>query len=251
MMTSSLGWCAVSKAAIANSDGHQVVTLGDQQQQRRGADVRQVAARLVLAEHLHGAQRHLVPPGRRPGLPGLGEPLPRVRCRQCRRCQRVLVDHRHHGRRLALEAGEAVGVEHLAEPGDEIGPDQRADVGVAADQRDLADHGLDPPVDRAYHQDMAAGVAAAPDPDPARVHLGHRLQVGDGVPVVADLRPRVDLLARLTVAGAEAAVVEDQDVEPGRGKHLGEAVQVHLLNRGEAVRHDHGRTWAAPAPSAE
>src|SRR6266566_5209784 len=113
-------------------------------------------------------------------------------------------------------------------------------VGVAADQRHLAYHGLDPAVDRGHHQDVTAGVAATPDPDPARVHLGQRVQVSDGMPVVADLRPRVDLLARLPVAGAEAAVVEDQGVEPGRGERLGEPVQVHLLDRGEAVRHDHG-----------
>jgi hypothetical protein len=221
---------------------HQVVAFGHQQQERRGADVGQVGARFVLGEHLHAAQRHLVAPGRRPAVSGLGEPLPRVWRGQRRRGQRVLIHHGYHGRRLAAEPGQPVGVELGAEPGDEIGPDQRAQVRVPADQRHLAHHRLDPAVNRRDHQDMPAGVAAAPDPDPGRVHLRQRAGVGDGVPVVADLGPRIDLLTGLPVAGAEAAIVEDQDVQPGRCEHLGEAVQVHLLDRGEAVRHDHGRT---------
>lgn len=67
---------------------------------------------------------------------------------------------------------------------------------MSADQRDLAEDGLDPAFDRGDDQDVAAGVAAAPDPDPAGV----------------DLRPQVDLLARLAVAGPEVAVVEYQRI---------------------------------------
>ena len=39
------------------------------------------------------------------------------------------------------------------------------------------------------------------------------------------MRPRVDFLPGRAVARAEAAVVEHQRVQPGRGEHLGEAVQ--------------------------
>ncbi len=87
---------------------------------------------------------------------------------------------------------------------------------------------------------MATGVAAAPDPDPLPVHRRHGADIGDGVPVVADLSPGIDLLTGLTITGAEAAIVEHQHIQPGRGKHLGEAVEVHLLDRGKAVRHDDG-----------
>ena len=74
--------------------------------------------------------------------------------------------------------------------------------------------------------------------------------------VVAHLRPGVDLLAGLAVAGAEVAVVEHQRVEPGRGEEFGVAVQVHLLDRGEAVRQDDrrrraGRVVGAVEPAAQ
>src|ERR1035438_5900960 len=92
---------------------------------------------------------------------------------------------------------------------------------------------------------MATGVAAAPDPDPAGIDFRQGAGVRDGVPVVPDLGPRVDLLAGLALAGPEAAVVEHQRIQPGRGEHLGEAVQVHLLDRGETVRHDDGGPGAA------
>ena len=236
---------------VVGGDGqlgrNQVVTYRHQQQERRRADVGQVGDGLVLGEHLDAAQGDLVAPGRGTGLAGFGEPLPGVRGRQRRRGERILVNHRDHDRLLALEAGQPVGLEHLAEPGNEVGPDQRAEVVVAADQRDLADHGLDPAVDRRDHQDVAARVAAPPDPDPGGVHLGQGGGVGNGVPVVADLRPRVDLLPGLAVAGTEVAVVEHEHVQPGGGEHLGETVQVHLLDRGEAVRHDDGRSGAAGA----
>src|SRR6185437_4394249 len=66
----------------------QVVAGGDQHEQRRRADGGQVAGRLVLGEHLHAAQRHLVAPGGREVLAGLGEPLPGVRGGQHRTTQR-------------------------------------------------------------------------------------------------------------------------------------------------------------------
>ena len=73
--------------------------------------------------------------------------------------------------------------------------------------------------------------------------------VGDGVAVVAHLLPGIDLLARLAVAGAEVAVVEDERREAGGGEHLGEAVEIHLLHGREAVRHDDRRARGPAAPS--
>jgi hypothetical protein len=58
------------------------------------------------------------------------------------------------------------------------------------------------------------------------------------VAVVAHLGPGVDLLAWLAVAGAEVAVVEHQRPQPAGGERLGEAVEEHLLDSGEAVGHD-------------
>jgi hypothetical protein len=49
--------------------------------------------------------------------------------------------------------------------------------------------------------------------------------------------------ALLAVAGAEVTVVEHQRPEPTGGERLGEAVEVHLLDRGEAVGHDDGGNW--------
>jgi hypothetical protein len=113
---------------------------------------------------------------------------------------------------------------------------------VSAHQRDLADDGLDPAVHRGDDEDVTAGVAAAPHADALRVHLGQGARVGDGVPVVPDLRPRVDLLAGLAVAGPEVTVVVDERVQARRGEDLGVVVEVHLLDRRVAVCHDDGRS---------
>ena len=61
-------------------------------------------------------------------------------------------------------------------------------------------------------------------PDPGGVDLGQGGGVRDGVAVVADLCPRVDLLPRFAVAGAEVAVVVDQHVQAGSVEDLGESV---------------------------
>jgi hypothetical protein len=95
----------------------------------------------------------------------------------------------------------------------------------------------DPLVDRSQHQHVAAAVAGSPYPDAVGLDLREGLRVGDRVAVVADLRPRVDLLARLAVAGAEVAVVEHQRPKATGGERLTEAVEIHLLDGGEAVRH--------------
>ena len=75
-------------------------------------------------------------------------------------------------------------------------------------------------VDGAGDQHVAAGVGDAPDADAVGVDLGQRRGEGDGVAVVLDLLPGVDVLARLAVAGAEAAVVEHQHRAAGRDQPL-------------------------------
>src|SRR3954454_17462688 len=88
---------------------------------------------------------------------------------------------------------------------------------------------------------MTSGVAAARDADTVVVHLLEGGGVGDGVAVVPDLLPGVDLLAGLTVTGTEVAVVEDESVDACRGEHLGVLVEVLLLDGGVAVgQNDHG-----------
>jgi hypothetical protein len=89
--------------------------------------------------------------------------------------------------------------------------DRAMGVAVPADDRDLGHDALDALVDRANDQDVSAGVAGAPDPDPAAVDLGQAAGVGDRVAVVADLPPGVDLLAGRPIAVAEVAVVIDND----------------------------------------
>lgn len=48
----------------------------------------------------------------------------------------------------------------------------------------------------------------------------------------------VEQVPRDAGRGTEVAVVEDDDVGPGRGEPLGVGVQAHLLDPGQAVGHD-------------
>ena len=151
-----------------------------------------------------------------------------------------------------METSGPVGVEHLAETRPEIGADELSDVRRPADQRHLRHHGPHPPIDGADHEHVPARVAAPPDPDPGGVDLVEGGGVGDGVAVVAHLLPGVDLLTRLAVARAEVAVVEHERVQARRGEHLGEGVEVHLLDRGEPVRHhDGGSPPGHPLPPVQ
>src|SRR5262245_44750492 len=80
---------------------------------------------------------------------------------------------------------------------------------------------------------VGAAVARAPDADPFLVHLRKRAGVGNGVTVVGDLPPGVDVLTGLAIAGAEAAIVEDKSPEAGGGVNLGVFVEVVLLHGGK------------------
>ena len=206
-------------------------------EQRRGRHVLDVGPGLVLPEHLHAPQRHLVAPRGRPRRARLGEPGVGVRGRQGRGRHGVLVHHRDHRRRLPRVAVGAILVEHRADRGDEVGPHDAPGVAMAADEGHLARHALHPPVHGPDHQHVPARVAGAPDPDAVGIDLGQRAGVADRVAVVAHLLPGVDLQPGLAVARAEVAVVEDDRPQAGGGEHLREPVEVHLLDGGEAVGH--------------
>jgi len=126
---------------------------------------------------------------------------------------------------LALEPGEAAGVELLPEAGDEGRPHQGAQVGVSADQRDLAEDGLDPASDRGEDQDQ--GVAAG---------------------MAVSWRGSPSLAPKLRLSNTSA-------LSPAPAKSSTKLSRYISLYRGKAVRHDHrgGRATGAvrgiePAP---
>lgn len=89
---------------------------------------------------------------------------------------------------------------------------------------------------------MAATIRGPPHADPRRVDFGAALRVRDGVLEVRDLHGGDDLVARLArggVAGAEAAVVVDEDAHVELRLELrGDVVEVHFFDGGKAVVHD-------------
>ena len=72
---------------------------------------------------------------------------------------------------------------------------------------------------------------------PVAVDLFARLEVGDRVLVVLDLRPRVEVLARLAVALAEVAVVEREHRDARVGERARVLGQHELLHVTPAARH--------------
>ena len=68
--------------------------------------------------------------------------------------------------------------------------------------------------------------------------------MGDGGVPVGQLAGDAQQLARLTLAGAEVAVVEHQHGHAGRGEPLGIGVQALLAHGAEPVGHDHARVRA-------
>ncbi len=221
----------------------EVVAQRHHQEQGRRADLGDVGAGLVADEQLDRAQGDLVLPGGRAAGAGLGEPLVGIGRGQRGRAGGIGRDHRDHRRRLAGIAPPPVVGAHGQDRRHHVRANQATRIAMAADQRHLGDHAADPPVDGTQHQDMAAAVAGAPDADPPGRRLGQGLGERDRVARVLDLLPGVDFLARLAVARAEIAVVVDQGGEAGRGEGLGEAVEIHLLHRREAMGHDDGRPW--------
>ncbi len=68
--------------------------------------------------------------------------------------------------------------------------------------------------------------------------------------VVGELPVDVQQLARLPLAGAEVAVVEQQHAHPGGAEALGVGVEAQLPCGGEAVRHHHQRHPISPTVRA-
>jgi hypothetical protein len=86
--------------------------------------------------------------------------------------------HGHHGRLLALEAGEPVGVELGAEAVEEVRADERPEVVVPADQRNLAHDRYHPARSAPISSSRVALRAAATADDPERrQRLAERVEV--------------------------------------------------------------------------
>jgi len=112
---------------------------------------------------------------------------------------------------------------------------------MAGDERHLGDSGFDPSVNGGNAQNMATREAGTPDSDTAAIYVPSSCRVRDGMPEITDLPDRVDLLARLAVAGAEVAVVIDQYVKACGSEYLRELFQMHLFDRRHPVHHYHHR----------
>lgn len=67
-----------------------------------------------------------------------------------------------------------------------------------------------------------------------------------GVAIVPHLQNRIDLLPDVAIALAEIAMVVDDGSEPRSGKNLGVAIEVLLLQRCRAMRHDNSRKRPLP-----
>src|SRR4051812_9510008 len=94
---------------------------------------------------------------------------------------------------------------------------------------------------------MTAAEGASPDGDPRGIDALERAGIGNCRSPVLKLTTDVQQLARLTVAVAEVAVIENQGREPGLGEALGELVEALVAHSREAVRQDYARSWTATA----
>ena len=89
---------------------------------------------------------------------------------------------------------------------------------------------------------MAAAVGRPPKGNPVGVYLAKPTRGGDRRLPILDVPSRADQVAGLAVTLAEAAVVEQQRGQPGRGEPLGERRQAERPLRPKTVGHDdHGR----------
>src|SRR5207248_7184134 len=111
------------------------------------------------------------------------------------------------------------------------------------DEWHLGNDALDTPVNGSYHQDVTTAITRPPDTDALTIDFRPRSRIGDGMPVIAHLRPGIDLLSWLAVAGPKVTVVEYQGTQPRICEDLGKAVEVHLFHSREAVGHNDSRKW--------
>jgi len=101
-------------------------------------------------------------------------------------------------------------------------------------------------IDRGDNQDVSAAVTGTPDANLLLVRLFQFTGERDCIRIVPNLQPGIDLLPRLAIARAKAAVVVNH-----RGKtHLDEClsilVEVHFFHCGKTMRQDDGRMWPRP-----
>ncbi|MNF58334.1 hypothetical protein D3C84_398860 [compost metagenome] len=84
---------------------------------------------------------------------------------------------------------------------------------------------------------MTTTERGAPQNDPRGVHLAEAARIGNrGFPVF-ELTADVEELARLALAVAEVAIIEDEAGIPDSHETLGERRQSHPLRPAEAVPH--------------
>jgi hypothetical protein len=93
--------------------------------------------------------------------------------------------------------------------------------------------------------DVTAAERGSPDGDPRGIHTFERAGIGNRRSPVLKLTTDVQQLARLPVAVAEIAVIENAGREPGLGEALGVCVEALVAHSREAVRQDYARGWTA------
>src|ERR1700730_11892238 len=189
------------------------------------------------------AQGHCVAPVRGDCLLRSLKSLEGIGARESAHLVRVTGGDWNHGRRLTRVPGVTVGRETPEEVWDGVLPISTMYVARAADHRHLRDDALHPLIDRGDDQNVTAGVARPPDPDPLLVDLRKRSGKGDGVLVVTHLKDRIDFLTRFAVARAKASVVVDENGESVLDEHRGILVQEHLFEARKAVSHDDCGHW--------
>ena len=93
-----------------------------------------------------------------------------------------------------------------------------AHVFEAVNDRYLTDDRTHAGIGRRKHEGVPARIGDAPDANAVRVHRLVSLEERDRVLVVADLRPRIEMLTVVAIADAKVAIIEDQCVQAGRSE---------------------------------
>ena len=73
-------------------------------------------------------------------------------------------------------------------------------------------------ISRCKYHGVPARIGYAPDANTVRVHRLVSLEERDRVLVVADLRPRIEVLTVVAIADAKVAIIEDHCVQAGRSE---------------------------------
>src|SRR3546814_4433591 len=84
---------------------------------------------------------------------------------------------------------------------------------ISVDNGNMADDRFHPLVDRCKDDDMAAGIGNAPGPDLVGVDRRVALEEADGVLIIPDLRPGIQMLAIVAATDPEVAIVDDERVK--------------------------------------